>query len=151
MNKTNRDKFENIINKPLTITNSIESKFNDTIYHKMNSLQNILDNNGLNKINKYYIMNNMIEYLKKNNLLPGLVFVFSRRGCYEYAKKITIPLFEENSKIPSIISKECKNILINKLDNWKEYIELDENNKIIKLLEKGIAVHHSGVTPVFRE
>ena len=23
--------------------------------------------------------------------------------------------------------------------------------KIIKLLEKGIAVHHSGVTPVFRE
>ena len=151
MNKTNRDKFETIINKPLTITNSIESKFNDTIYHKMNSLQNILDNNGLNKINKYYIMNNMIEYLKKNNLLPGLVFVFSRRGCYEYAKKITIPLFEENSKIPSIISKECKNILINKLDNWKEYIELDEYIKIIKLLEKGIAVHHSGVTPVFRE
>tara|TARA_B100001093_G_scaffold519917_1_gene611370 strand:+ start:7447 stop:9927 length:2481 start_codon:yes stop_codon:yes gene_type:complete len=151
MNKTNRDTFESLINKPLTITNSIDSKFNDNIYHNINKLQKILDVNRLNKINKYYIMNNMIEYLKKNNLLPGLVFVFSRRGCYDYAKKITVPLFEENSKIPSIVSKECKNILIKKLDNWKEYIELDEYIKIVKLLEKGIAVHHSGVTPVFRE
>ena len=42
-------------------------------------------------------------------------------------------------------------ILIKKLSNWKEYVEWPEFKNIIKLLQKGIAVHHSGVTPVFRE
>ena len=41
--------------------------------------------------------------------------------------------------------------MISKLDNWKEYTELKEFTEIVRLLEKGIAVHHSGVTPVFRE
>ena len=41
--------------------------------------------------------------------------------------------------------------MISKLNNWREYTDLKEYKKIIKLLEKGIAVHHSGVTPVFRE
>jgi len=60
-------------------------------------------------------------------------------------------LFEEDSKMPSIIEKEAQKILIAKLSNWKEYVSLPEFGEIIKLLEKGVAVHHSGVTPVFRE
>ena len=67
-----------------------------------------------------------------------------------YAEKITVPLFEENSKIPSIIKKECQHILM-KLPNYREYTSLPEYHWITKLLEKGIAVHHSGITPVFRE
>jgi len=60
-------------------------------------------------------------------------------------------LFEADSKIPSIIEQEAKKILISKLSNWKEYVALSEFHQISKLLQKGIAVHHSGVTPVFRE
>ena len=60
-------------------------------------------------------------------------------------------LFEEDSKIPSIVEKEAKKILISKLSNWKEYVALPEFREISKLLQKGVAVHHSGVTPVFRE
>ena len=80
-----------------------------------------------------------------------MVFVFSRKQCHVWAKMIQKSLFEADSKIPSIIEKEAKKILINKLSNWKEYVALPEFREISKLLQKGIAVHHSGVTPVFRE
>lgn len=146
-----RDIFEKICDKPKLIKSTEEPQFNDSVYHKIKDLHDLLYKNNLQRINKHFVINNMVKYLKKNDLLPGLVFVFSRRGCYEYANKITIPLFEDNSKIPSIIKKECEQILISKLDNWREYTSLKEYGKIIKLLEKGIAVHHSGVTPVFRE
>ena len=139
------------INKPQILKNTDNPVFNEKTYHNVKDLHKILYKNRLQKINKYYIMNNMIKYLKDNDMLPGLSFVFSRRGCYDYANKITVPLFEEGSKIPSIIAKECEKILIDKLDNWREYTDLKEYKKITKLLEKGIAVHHSGVTPVFRE
>lgn len=146
-----RDIFEKICDKPKLIKSTEEPQFNDSVYHKIKDLHDLLYKNNLQRINKHFVINNMVKYLKKNDLLPGLVFVFSRRGCYEYANKITIPLFEDNSKVPSIIKKECEQILISKLDNWREYTSLKEYGKIIKLLEKGIAVHHSGVTPVFRE
>ena len=38
-----------------------------------------------------------------------------------------------------------------KLPNYKEYLELPEYMKIIKLLQKGIAFHHAGMPQVFRE
>ena len=38
-----------------------------------------------------------------------------------------------------------------RLSNYREYICLPEYNWITNLLQKGIAVHHGGVTPVFRE
>ena len=38
-----------------------------------------------------------------------------------------------------------------RLPNYREYIVLPEYDWITRLLEKGIAVHHSGIAPVFRE
>jgi superfamily II RNA helicase len=95
-------------------------------------------------------MNKMVEYLNKNNLLPSLCFVFSRKQTRIFAEKITIPLFPKDSTIPSTIKKECKQILM-RLPNYREYIALPEYDWITKLLEKGIGVHHSGIAPVFRE
>ena len=103
------------------------------------------------QIKDSFVFNKVLDYLKENNLLPSLVFVFSRKQCHTWANMIQKSLFEEGSKIPSIIEKEAKQILIKKLTNWKEYVELPEFRVIVKLLEKGVAVHHSGVTPVFRE
>ena len=98
-----------------------------------------------------FIFNKILEHLNLNGLLPGLVFVFSRKQCHTWSRMIQKSLFEEGSKIPSIIEKEATQILIKKLPNWKEYVSLPEFRVIVKLLEKGVAVHHSGVTPVFRE
>ena len=53
-----------------------------------------------------------------------MCYIFSQKQCEEYAPKITIPLFEENSNIPNIIEKECIKILSSKLNNYKEKVTL---------------------------
>lgn len=113
----------------------------------------ILDYLYQNKIyvNKYFAINEMVKYMVDNDKLPALCYIFSRRKCDEYATKIQVPLFEKGSSIPHTIAKEAKQILINKVPNWKEYIEMEEYKNMIKLLEKGIAVHHGGVIQVLRE
>lgn len=140
--------FENC-NKLVTLKYQ-DNPFEEENYNKLkNTLKYIYDHKI--QIKDSFVFNKVIEYLKANNLLPGLVFVFSRKQCHMWSKMIQKSLFEEGSKIPSIIEKEAKQILIKKLPNWKEYVALPEFRVIVKLLEKGIAVHHSGVTPVFRE
>jgi hypothetical protein len=49
-----------------------------------------------------------------------------------------------------IVAKECNHI-IRKLPNYQEYLDLPEFKKLISLLEKGIAIHHSGMLPILRE
>lgn len=140
---------EDSINKPIVLKE--KGIFDDNAVHRITKIDNALFQYKNVKTNKYFIMNNMVKYLKSNDKLPAIVFVFSRKQCYEYAKKITIPLFENDENKAAIINKECKSILVSKLTNWKEYTKLREYNDLVKLLEKGIAVHHSGVTPIFRE
>ena len=141
--------IENSINKPIVLKK--DGVFNDESVHTINKVDKALFQYKKVNSNKYFIMNNMVKYLKENDMLPGIVFVFSRKQCYEYAKKITVPLFENDENKAAIINKECKQILISKLPNWKEYTNLKEYVELVKMLEKGIAVHHSGVTPIFRE
>lgn len=141
--------IEDTINKPIVLKE--KGKFNDNAVHHISKIDKALFQYKKINSNKYFIMNNMVKYLKENDLLPGIVFVFSRKQCYEYARKITIPLFEDNQSKALLIQKECKSILVEKLPNWKEYTELKEYKELLRLLEKGIAVHHSGVTPIFRE
>ena len=144
-----KDLFEKMTNKPLLLKEQ-DKPFMERNYYNMRKL---LKYNYENKIqpNNTFVFNQMVEYLKTNNLLPALTFIFSRKQCYVWAQKIQRSLFEDNSTIPSTIEQTAKKILISKLDNWKEYTNLPEFQNIIKLLKKGIAVHHSGVTPIFRE
>ncbi len=141
--------IEGTVNKPIVLKQ--DNTFNDEAVHTIKKVDEALFQYKNVKVNKHFIMNNMVEYLKTHDLLPGIVFVFSRKQCYDYAKKITIPLFENDENMASIIKKECKEILIKKLSNWNEYINLKEYVELVSMLEKGIAVHHSGVTPIFRE
>ena len=83
-------------------------------------------------------------------MLPAICFVFSRKQAEIAALEIEKNLHDDE-KFSSIVEKECKKILISKLDNYSEFIELDEFKKIIKLLEKGVAVHHAGILPILRE
>jgi superfamily II RNA helicase len=127
-----------------------DKPFNEPNYNKIKKTLKYIYDHKI-KVKDQFVFNKVIEYLRMNNLLPALVFVFSRKQCHTWAKMVQASLFEEDSKLPSIIEKEAKKILIAKLSNWKEYVSLPEFGEIIKLLEKGVAVHHSGVTPVFRE
>jgi superfamily II RNA helicase len=96
-----------------------------------------------------FVINQVIKLLKEKELLPALCFVLSKRNIEIIANEVTIPLLDDDTKIGSI-SKECSHI-IRKLPNYKEIMELPEYINMIKLLEKGIAIHHSGVLPILRE
>ena len=136
-----------IYEKPITLKKQGEL-FNETGYHKT---LNVL--NELNKanvwVNQYFAFNQLIRHLKAADKLPAITFIFSRKRAQIFAEKVEVSLFPEDSKIPSIIEKECQKILM-KLPNYKEYITLPEYTTIIKLLQKGIAFHHAGMPQVFR-
>jgi len=135
-------------NKPIVIKEQGKI-FKEQKYQKISKLLNFFDKERI-RINQFFVMNKMVEYLNQNNLLPGLCFIFSRKQTKIFAEKITVPLFPQESTVPNTIKKECKQILM-RLPNYREYIALPEYDWITKLLQKGIAVHHSGIAPVFRE
>lgn len=142
------DKFNKIINKPIVLrSNNIE--FSDNTYHSANSLINYLKTNKI-FVKKSFVLNEIVNYLKKNNMLPAICFIFSRKGVEQSANEIDSSLFDKDDTTPSIIYNECQSILM-KLPNYKEYINLPEYKNLIKILKKGIAIHHSGIMPIFRE
>lgn len=126
--------------------------YDDTV----NTIQKIT--NYMNKTRTYiqpkFVLHSLVSYLKQNSMLPAICFVFSRKKVEEYASMIDISLYDETDdderKMCSMVQKECKEILM-KLPNYREYIELPEYISMMKLLEKGIAIHHSGVAPILRE
>jgi superfamily II RNA helicase len=102
------------------------------------------------RINRKFVLNNLVKYLRDNIMLPAIFFVFSRKNVELCAKELTIPLLEEDSKIPHTVNKEAKQIL-RRLPNHEEYMNLPEYIELIALLEKGIGIHHSGMIPILRE
>jgi len=142
-------KLNDLYKTPIVISNSA-GVFNDINYHKVND---VLD--FINKKNTYtkrqFVLDELITYLNNNGMLPAICFVFSRKHVELAAKEITKCLFEKDSGIPAIIEKECRHIIMSKLTNYKEYINLPEYLELVALLEKGIAIHHAGMIPVLRE
>ena len=122
--------------------------FQDKRYHALGKILTYFQKNSI-YVNPSFVLNNIVKYLHEHNLLPAICFVFSRKKTEIYARKISLSL--NDAKTMNIIQKECKQILIGKLPNYKEYIDLPEYTSMVTLLTKGIAVHHSGILPVLRE
>ena len=97
-----------------------------------------------------HVLNNLARHLKENDMLPAIGFVFSRKHVELCAHEITVPLLEFDSKVPYMVARECEQI-IRKLPNFQEYLGLPEYQDLVKLLEKGIGIHHSGMIPILRE
>ena len=96
------------------------------------------------------VLNNLVRYLRDQEMLPAIAFVFSRKQVEQCAKEIQIPLLEDDSKVPYTIKRECDQI-VRRLPNYQEYMDLPEYCELVALLEKGIAIHHSGMIPILRE
>jgi tRNA (guanine-N(7)-)-methyltransferase len=90
-------------------------------------------------------MNELIDKLDENTLLPALFFVFSRNKCEEYAQKVTSDLLD-SSDVASV-----KHILRFHLHKYKYIETCPQYHKLARLLEKGVAFHHSGLLPVLKE
>lgn len=96
------------------------------------------------------VLNKVTSFLKNNDMLPAIAFVFSRKNVESCAKEVDTILLEDDSKIPYTVQRECDQI-IRRLPNGKEYLELPEYQTLVSLLEKGIGIHHSGMIPILRE
>jgi len=147
VNKNDPD-FKKFINKPIIILDN-DKKFNDENYKNIIKYNNIIEKDG--HIKRKFVLNELVKYLNNNNMLPALCFIFSRINVEIAAKEIDFSLFSHEDKIPNIIENECKQLLIKKLPNYKEYIKLPEYIEIINLLKKGIGIHHAGIMPILRE
>ncbi len=143
-------KNEFIKNKnKLHLIKSQDEPFDEITYHKINKYLTYIKKNNI-FIKRQHILHDLTLYLKNNNLIPAIYFVYSRANVEKYANELDISLFEEDSTIPQIIEKECRKI-ISKLPNYEEYLHLPEYINMMKLFEKGIGIHHSGIMPVLRE
>ena len=58
------------------------------------------------------------------------------------ADELTTNLLEFDSKIPYTVDRECEQI-IRKLPNFQEYLVLPEYVNMVKLLRKGVGIHHA--------
>jgi superfamily II RNA helicase len=91
-------------------------------------------------------LNHTVGLLQHRGLLPALLFVFSRKGCEEHARKVSQTLLDssEQAAVRHIVSFHLKPFQAS-LDALPQYHVLHD------LLIKGIAFHHSGLLPILKE
>jgi len=153
INKVVRDKavqeqIKSLTNKPFVIQDE-KGKFNDVNYQNMTKMLQLFEKNDV-RVKRQYVLNKVSEYLVQNEMLPALCYVFSRKQLEICAEELTTNLLEFDSKIPYTVDRECEHI-IRKLSNYEEYLHLPEYVNTVKLLRKGVGVHHAGLMPILRE
>ncbi len=89
----------------------------------------------------------LVQYLKKESLLPACIFVFSKKRCEENADALSNQDFctaTEKSAIHMIIEKSIARLK-------PEDRILPQIIRLRDLLGRGIAVHHGGLLPIVKE
>ena len=126
-----------------------DGKYQEDAYLKLSKTRKLIEDfDSLPKRN--HVLNQLCIFLKEREMFPAIAFVFSRKNVELFAREISANLLEDDSKIPYIVARECDQI-IRKLPNYHEYANLPEYHQLVKLLEKGVGIHHSGMIPILRE
>jgi antiviral helicase SKI2 len=89
----------------------------------------------------------LVQHLRKEDLLPACIFVFSKRRCEENADALSNLDFctaSEKSAIHMIIEKSIARLK-------PEDRTLPQIRRLRELLSRGIAVHHGGLLPIVKE
>lgn len=91
-------------------------------------------------------LNECIDTLRTRDLLPALVFSFSRRECERFADRTT------GSLITSSEAADVQHIIDFHLHRHAVVLEkLPQYHQIVGLLRRGVAFHHSGLLPLLKE
>ena len=146
--KSTQEEIKRNIDKPFVIQDS-NNVFNDANYSMMSKMLKQFDDNGI-RVKRQQVLNKVAEHLVEKEMLPAICYVFSRKQLEICAHEVTTNLLEFDSKVSYTIDRDCEQI-IRKLPNFKEYMNLPEYLNLMSLLRKGIAIHHSGMTPIFKE
>ncbi|MFV1998919.1 MAG: DEAD/DEAH box helicase [Acidimicrobiia bacterium] len=91
----------------------------------------------------------VVEYLHRDRLLPAIYFVFSRKGCDSAAQQIASSRLElttadDRRRIRAILERHIAHLSDEDLgvlgfERWRSW------------LERGVASHHAGLIPAFKE
>ena len=131
-------------NNQLSIFSDENTPFNADTY------QNVLHHlkRTYNGLSRTHVYRELIDYLTSHNMTPCIFFCFSRKKCEQHAKSVPQSLLDQNE-----ISELRKIVYFNlrKCDQYDSYIKLSQYDNLMKCLEKGVAYHHSGLLPVFKE
>ncbi|KAK2461501.1 hypothetical protein APHAL10511_005964 [Amanita phalloides] len=89
----------------------------------------------------------LLNHLKKEGLLPAVIFTLSKRRCEENAATLT------NADLCTSVEKSKVHIVIEKaLERLKgSDKELPQIGRMKDLLSRGIGVHHGGLLPLVKE
>lgn len=146
--KTVQEEIKKLTNKPFIIQDD-KGVFNDVNYKNMAKVVKLFEKHDV-RIKRNHVLNNVAEYLVEHSMLPALCYVFSRKQLERCAEELTTNLLDDDSQLPYIIDRECEQI-IRKLPNYEEYLHLPEYIQVVKLLRKGIGIHHAGLMTILRE
>ena len=89
----------------------------------------------------------LVQHLRKEDLLPACIFVFSKKRCEENADALSTLDFctaSEKSAIHMIIERSIARLK-------PEDRILPQIRRLRELLGRGIAVHHGGLLPIVKE
>lgn len=89
----------------------------------------------------------LVQHLRKEDLLPACIFVFSKKRCEENADALSNQDFStatEKSAIHMIIERSIARLK-------PEDRVLPQIRRLRELLSRGIAVHHGGLLPIVKE
>jgi len=100
------------------------------------------------KVNSTYIINEICKQLEIKQMTPAIFFIFSKKKCMDMAKSITTTFNDYNEGIEV---NRAFDYYLSKLENKEGYKNSFQYNEIRELAIKGIAVHHAGLIPVFKE
>lgn len=146
--KATQEEIKRTINKPWIIQDE-KNVFNDAQYQIINKTLKLFQKHDI-RVKRQHVLNNVTEYLVEHEMLPALCYVFSRKQLERCAEELTTNVLEFDSKVPYTVDRECEQI-IRKLPNYEEYLHLPEYVNLVKMLRKGVAIHHAGLMPILRE
>lgn len=146
--KSIQEEIKGATNKPFVIQDE-KGIFNELNYKNMTKMLDLFEKNNI-RVKRQHVLNKVTQYLVENEMLPALCYVFSRKQLEKCAEELTTNLLEFDSKVPYIVDRECEKI-IRKLPNFEEYLHLPEYVNTVKLLRKGVGIHHAGLMPILRE
>jgi ATP-dependent RNA helicase HelY len=91
----------------------------------------------------------IIELLEDNDMLPAIVFIFSRAQCEDAVAScmragMVLTSADEESQIIDIVYRHCESLS----DDDKTALEFD---RFLDDIGTGISCHHAGMIPMFKE
>ena len=146
--KVNREESKLLVKEHLFEIMNPTRKFTTDTFHQIAKIEKLFCKYNI-QIHRNFILNQLLEEMFHRQMFPAVCFVLSRKTILSCAQEITTNILPPDAS--HSVDRECESILRSKLVNVREFMELDDYKVLLTLLRRGIAIHHSGMIPIFRE